>query len=633
MTDAALSGLQRLRHNRPALVGMALVALFAIPALAAPLLPLADPHLTEPGRRLLPPGSPGHLLGTDRLGRDLLARLAWGTRTSLGVGLVAVLAAALPGTLIGLLAGYFRGWTDSLLMRGIDVLLAFPYLLLALAIVAALGPGLGNAMIAIAVANIPFFARTVRGTVVGLAERDFIAAARLTGAGGARILFRELLPNLLPVVAIMITTSLGWMILETAGLSFLGLGAQPPAADLGSMLGDARELLITAPRVAMLPGTVILFLVIGINLLGDGLRDALDPHLQGSGGPQPAMSAPESARESTDTAAARQAEPLLRVEGLCTDFQGADGSFRVVSDLGFDLEAGERIGLVGESGCGKTVTALSLLGLLPRPAHIAAGRILFQGEDLVRATEQRRRQLRGDRIAYIPQDPMTALNPILRIGSQLTETLRAHQDMRRDRARRRALELLERVRIPEPSQRFPAYPHQLSGGMRQRVAIAMALANDPALIIADEATTALDVTVQARILRLLNGLCSEQGSALLFISHDLTVVRQICHRVLVLYAGQVVEEAPIAVLAARPAHPYSRALLACAPRLGQPDKPLVPIPGQPPPLDDLPPGCRFAARCEHAQDRCHQAEIDLRRLADGRRVRCIRAEELAPWRP
>ncbi len=290
--NAWLMGWRRVRGNTLALSGLALVAILVALALGAPGLPLPDPYATELGQRMLPAGSPGHLLGTDQLGRDLLSRLVWGTRTSLAVGVFAVLLAAALGTLVGLVAGYFRGWLDTLTMRAIDVLLAFPYLLLALAIVAALGPGLRNAMIAIAVVNIPLFARTVRGSVLGLSERAFIDAARLSGASHARILLRELLPNVLPVVVIMVSTNLGWMILETAGLSFLGLGAQPPTADLGSMLGSGREFLTTEPRVAMLPGVVILLLAAGINLVGDGLRDLLDPHLKGEDGSRPARPAP-----------------------------------------------------------------------------------------------------------------------------------------------------------------------------------------------------------------------------------------------------------------------------------------------------------------------------------------------------
>jgi peptide/nickel transport system permease protein len=621
------AGWRQFRRNRLALLGLALLAAMAALALGAPALPLADPHATDLNQRMLAAGTQGHPLGTDQLGHDFLSRLVWGTRTSLAVGLLAVLIAALLGTLVGLVAGYHRGWLDSVLMRSIDVLLAFPYLLLALAIVAALGPGLRNAMIAIAVVNVPFFARTVRGTVLGLAGREFIDAARLIGAGPGRILFRELLPNVLPVVVIMISTNLGWMILETAGLSFLGLGAQPPTADLGSMLGTGREFLTTAPRVAILPGVVILLLVVGINLVGDGLRDALDPRLKGESGSKPAP----PAVDQLATAPRPPADALLRVENLSTHFQHAAETHRAVDEMTFDLGAGERLAVVGESGSGKSITALSLLGLVPHPGRIPGGRILFEGEDLLRVTEERRRQLRGGRIAYIPQNPMTALNPVLTVGAQIVETLYAHRHIARHEARRRAVELLERLRIAEPSERLKAYPHELSGGMRQRAVIAMALANDPALIIADEATTALDVTVQAEILKLMDALCEARDAALLFISHDLGVVTHLCNRALVMYAGRVVEEGNIETLLYRPAHPYTRALLACAPELGRPGKSLTPIRGHPPPLNDLPDGCHFAPRCDFAQDKCRNNSIGLRTFGTERRVRCIRAEELEPW--
>jgi peptide/nickel transport system permease protein len=622
-------GWRRFRANRLALFGLGLVASLTTLATVAPILPLPDPFTTDLTQRLLPAGSAVHLLGTDQLGRDLLSRLVWGTRASLAVGFFAVLIAAFFGTLLGLVAGWFRGWADTLLMRGIDVLLAFPYLLLALAIVAALGPGLRNAMIAIAVVNIPLFARTLRGEVLGLTERAFVDAARLAGAGHGRILFRELLPNVLPTAVVMMSTSLGWMILETAGLSFLGLGAQPPAADLGSMLGSARELLTTAPWVALLPGIVILLLTAGINLAGDGLRDLLDPRLRGEAGAWPASPAAGPAEASQSP----PSEALLRAEGLSTRFVRDGASYRAVDDLTFDLAAGERLAVVGESGSGKTVTALSLLGLVPPPGRIVSGRLFFRGEDLLQVSEARRRELRGNAIAYIPQDPMTALSPVLTVGAQIGETLRAHRAISRKEALWRAHELLARVRIPQPSERLAAYPHELSGGMRQRVLIAMALANDPALIIADEATTALDTTVQSEILLLLDSLCAERGAALLFISHDLGVVARLCDRVLVMYAGQAVEEAGLDRLLARPQHPYTRALLDCVPELGRPDKTLRPIGGQPPPLDDLPAGCHFAPRCTYVRPACRDRGIALRTAAERHRVRCLRAEELPAWRP
>ena len=293
MTDAAIStpakkkkkggrpsAVKLLLNNTLATTGLIVLTLIVLVALAAPILPLRPPNVTDPSVRLLPPFSEGHLLGTDALGRDLLSRLIWGTRVSLAVGVSATLIAAFFGSLIGLVAGYAGGRTDNILMRGIDMVMAFPYILLALAIVAVLGPGLLNALYAIAVVNIPFFARNIRGMTLGLSRREFVDAARLSGKSHFAILFGEVLPNVLPVIIIAMSTTVGWMILETAGLSFLGLGSQPPQADLGSMLGEARSALISHPHTSIVPGIMIFLIVMSINLLGDGVRDALDPRLR-----------------------------------------------------------------------------------------------------------------------------------------------------------------------------------------------------------------------------------------------------------------------------------------------------------------------------------------------------------------
>ena len=282
------AGLALLARNRLAAAGLLALGLIVLVVAAAPFLPLAAPDATDPARRLLRPLADDHLLGTDHLGRDILSRLVWGTRTSLAVGVSATALAALVGTTVGLLAGFHGRVVDSALMRLVDMLMAFPYILLALAIVAALGPGLLNALYAIALVNIPFFARTIRGVTLGLARADFVAAARLSGKGGVRILLTEVLPNVLPVIVVTMSTTVGWMILETAGLSFLGLGAQPPQADLGSMLGEAREVLIVAPHAAIVPGAMIFVLVMSINLVGDGVRDALDPRLRAGSLARPA---------------------------------------------------------------------------------------------------------------------------------------------------------------------------------------------------------------------------------------------------------------------------------------------------------------------------------------------------------
>lgn len=273
------SVVRRLLRNWLAVLGLATVAAIALLALLAPVLPLQDPNAIDLHARLTPVGSAGHLLGTDQLGRDILARLVWGSRVSLVVGFAATAAAAVIGSLVGLVSGFLRGVVDSLLMRVIDVLMAFPYLLLAIALVAFLGPGLVNAMIAVAVVNIPFFARAVRGATISVASNEYVEAAALVGRPRWLILFREILPNVSSTVLVTISTTVGWMITETAGLSFLGLGAQPPTSDWGTMLGAGRDLLTLAPHVSVVPGIAIFVLVMALNFLGDGLRDAFDPRL------------------------------------------------------------------------------------------------------------------------------------------------------------------------------------------------------------------------------------------------------------------------------------------------------------------------------------------------------------------
>ncbi|ORM61994.1 peptide ABC transporter permease [Pantoea rodasii] len=554
--------------NRLAAIGLGVLLLILLLVIAAPLLPLADPDATDLLHRLLPPFSPGHLLGTDPLGRDLLSRLLWGTRVSLIVGVSATLMAAVFGTIIGLVAGYAGGRTDSLLMRLIDMLMAFPYILLALVIVAVLGPSLINALYAIAIVNIPFFARNIRGLTVGLRQRDFIHAARLAGKSHLNIVFTEVLPNVLPVIVVTMSTTVGWMILETAGLSFLGLGAQPPAADLGSMLGQGRAQMFSAPHVSLVPGVMIFLLVMSFNLLGDGIRDMLDPRMKS--GLQLRASATTDVQRSAVPAAVQAPDALLEVVDLQVDFLTRSGKHPAVKGVSFALSSGECLGLIGESGSGKSVTALSIMGLVASPPGvISRGAIYLAGEELLSLTPTQMQQRRGARVAYIFQDPLTTLHPQMSIGKQVVEAVLAHQPMSNRQAHQKALSLLASVGIPDVEQRFSSYPHQLSGGQRQRVGIAMALANDPDIIIADEPTTALDVTVQAHILALLQQLRRERGLTLLFITHDFGVIAQICDRVAVMRRGEIVETGMTQQVLNHPQHDYTRRLIASVPKLGQ----------------------------------------------------------------
>ena len=319
-------------------------------------------------------------------------------------------------------------------------------------------------------------------------------------------------------------------------------------------------------------------------------------------------------------------DPLLAVDDLVTTFSTEEGLVTPVDGVSFTVEQGETVGVVGESGCGKSVTSLSILRLVPSPpGRIAQGRILFEGQDLLTLSEREMRALRGRDIAMIFQEPMTSLNPVFTCGDQILETLRRHQKVSATEARDQALELLHLVGIPLPEQRLGAYPHQLSGGMRQRIMIAMALCCHPRLLIADEPTTALDVTIQAQILDLLRHLKKQLSMAVLLITHDLGVVAETAERVVVMYAGKVVEEAPVRTLFHTPRHPYTEGLLRSIPRLDERRESLPVIDGMVPNLLDLPSGCRFHPRCPRAERRCREEAPALRSLGEGHRVACWQA--------
>ena len=609
-----------LARNRLALAGGIVLLIVVLLAIATPILPLADPDVTNTSNRFHPIFSEGAPLGTDHLGRDLLSRLMWGTRLSLAVGFAAAIVAATIGAAIGIIAGYFGGRTDNIIMRGVDMLMAFPYILLALAIVAALGPGLFNALIAVAVVNVPFFARNIRGVTVGIANKEFVDAARLAGLSNTQIILSEILPNVIPIIVIAMSTTIGWMILETAGLSFLGLGSQPPQADLGSMLGEARSALITNPHTSIVPGAMILIIVMSINLLGDGVRDALDPRLKSG-----ALSRPMAATrvDRADLPPPATGVGLLEVKGLETQFHVKDRIYRAVGGVDLHVEKGECLGIIGESGSGKSVTALSIMGLVASPPGVVTGgAAYYDGEDMIGAPYRRLRDMRGRNVAYIFQDPLATLHPLYRVGDQLIEAIRAHRPIGKAEGRAKAVELLKAVRIPNAEQRITDYPHEMSGGMRQRVGIAMALAHDPDIIIADEPTTALDVTVQAQILTILDELRRSRGLVIVFITHDFGVVAQLCDRVAVMYAGRIVEEGTKTDILVAPRHPYTARLMACVPELGGGKRRLEAIPGLPPAVDKLPEGCAFADRCDRVQTDCRAAEIALVQHF-GRAVRCL----------
>ena len=323
-------------------------------------------------------------------------------------------------------------------------------------------------------------------------------------------------------------------------------------------------------------------------------------------------------------------KPLLCVSGLTTEFQTDEGLVRAVDGVSFDLPPGGTLGIVGESGCGKSVTALSIMGLLPRPnGNIRSGKIHYQGEDLAAADNTRLQRIRGNEISMVFQEPMTALNPVHTIGRQLTEVVAIHTDQSPDEQIRTAVAMLQRVGIPAPELRMTEYPHQLSGGMRQRVVIAIALICEPRLLIADEPTTALDVTIQAQILDLISSLQKDFGMAMIMITHDLGVIAETCEQVVVMYAGQVVEQGSVFDIFDRPKHPYTQGLLRSIPKLTDiPKQPLDIIPGMVPSLHDLPVGCRFANRCQHRAAECDDAGLIVDVVTEAHTVRCLKWRQL-----
>ncbi len=318
--------------------------------------------------------------------------------------------------------------------------------------------------------------------------------------------------------------------------------------------------------------------------------------------------------------------PLLAVGDLSTEFKTDHGRFRAVDEVSFSLQKGKTLGVVGESGCGKSVTALSIMGLVPNPpGNIVGGSIRFEGEELVGLAPEKYQSLRGNRMGMIFQEPMTSLNPAFTVGDQISEAILRHAEVSQEEAKARTIELLRRVRIPSPEKRFDDYPHKLSGGMRQRAMIAMALSCSPDLLIADEPTTALDVTIQAQILDLLGELRAETGMAIMLITHDLGVIAEMADEVLVMYAGRVIERAPAAALFSTPQHPYTIGLMGSVPRLDLEQERLAAIQGQVPNLTSLPRGCRFRARCPFAIAACAETDPPLVEVAPSHQAACLRA--------
>ena len=630
---------RRARFPRRLILPSVLLGALVLVLVCASLITPYDPTQIAIARRLAAP-SLAHPFGQDEFGRDRLARVLYGGQVSLTVAFSATTIACVVGTLFGLIGAYFRGAFEFLTTRLADVVLCFPPILLALLVVTLFGPGAKTLIAVLAVLYFPLFARIAFSEALRVSALEFVEASRALGTPSRRILLRTILPNIAGPVSIQYSLTAAAAITVESGLSFLGLGVVPPAPSWGQMIRGARSFMAQDPLGIFIPCLALTLTIFLINFFCDRLRDTLDP----KGGIAPAkdvVAIPESKSAAGASIEGNTRDTVASLSGLRLEVRGKDGAaVSLIDDIDLVVHENECTALVGESGSGKSLSALALMGLLPGGIRQTRGAITLQrksGErvDLATLDPEGLRSLRGNDVAMIFQEPMTSLNPVHKVGFQLVEAICAHRSISKADARSYAISLLALVGINEPKRRFAGYPHEMSGGMRQRVMIAMALSCAPKILIADEPTTALDVTIQAEIIDLLQRLRREHthGLSLLFISHNLGIVAEIADRVVVMYSGQIVEEGPAALVLNSPHHPYTAALLRSMPSAhdelhsARGDR-LAAIGGAPPLPHLRPSGCVFRDRCPDAIAACATVMPPLFADALGeRRVRCIRAPE------
>ncbi|MEM7140930.1 MAG: dipeptide/oligopeptide/nickel ABC transporter permease/ATP-binding protein [Actinomycetota bacterium] len=562
------------------------------------VLPLADPEerLARTGEceRFESPGA-NAWFGCDGAGRDMFSRVAHGARPALLLGAVVTLISATIGTLLGVVAGYVRGSFDWATTTVIDISLAFPALVLLIAVRSAFSPSVTTFIVVFSILGVPGYARIVRGASFALSEREFVDAAASMGATRWRVVRRELLPNVaLPVLSFAFI-GFALVIITEGGLAFIGLSLDQ--ITWGKEIAEGRREIRDHPFLALLPSTVMFATILAFNLVGDSLRSLVAPREVATARRLHAEGVPAPARSGDDS--------VLRIVDLSTTLSTPTGLVEPVDSVSLSVAPGESLGIVGESGSGKTMVLRSIVGAFPLADVTRSGTVEVSGVDMLRSDDATLRRTLGTTIGMVSQNPLTALNPVRRIAEQITEPMIVHGGLTKAEARERALVLLRQVGIPAAEQRIREYPHQLSGGMRQRVTIAIALANEPELLLADEPTTALDVTVQDQILRLLDTLRRERGMGMVLVTHDLAVVKGFTDRVAIVYAGRVVESGPTAEIFSNPQHRYTVALMQSMPDLSLPShSELTTIEGAPPSLIDPPAGCRFADRCPAVQPRC-----------------------------
>ncbi|MEE1650299.1 dipeptide/oligopeptide/nickel ABC transporter permease/ATP-binding protein [Brachybacterium sp. J144] len=558
--------LRRVLKNPVGLVSFAVLVVVALLALLGGVLAPHDANQAD-ARAILAEPSAEHLLGTDGSGHDILSRLLVATQISLGAALVAAIVALVIGVTAGLLAGYYKGWLDSVFSWVTALTMALPGMIVLLAARAVVGPSVWWSMVIFGVLMSPGFFRLVYASVSAVREELYVDAARVAGLTDARIISRHILGVVRAPIIIQSAMVLGIAIAIQSGLEFLGIG-DPGTPTWGSMLKNGFDVMYRNPVTMAWPALAIGVTTVALTLFGNALRDELERSAARTTRRRSATSAvreqhPATIRhEDDERAAGRSGSALLEIEDLRIGYDLPDGSVKeVVRGIDLTVRRGEVHGLIGESGSGKTQTSFSVLGLLPAGGQLIGGSIRYDGQEIATADASRQSTVRGTKIAYIPQEPMSNLDPMFTIGSQLVEPLVKVVGLSKADARAKALELLGTVGIPDPQRTFDAYPHQVSGGMAQRVLIAGAISMGPDLLIADEPTTALDVTIQAEVLDLIRDLQEQMEMAVLLVTHNFGVVADLCDRVSVMQNGLLVEAGPVRTIFRDPQHPYTRSLL------------------------------------------------------------------------
>ncbi|MDR1824695.1 MAG: dipeptide/oligopeptide/nickel ABC transporter permease/ATP-binding protein [Bifidobacteriaceae bacterium] len=567
-----VSLLRRLLRNPIGVTCLGYLVLLALVAVFGRLMAPQDPDRADPGNFLASP-SAEHLMGTDSTGRDVLSRLLAATQISVAAALLATVIAVVLGVVTGLIAGYFGGWFDSISSWIAGLLMAMPGFVVLLAARAVIGPTVWMAMVVFGVLMAPGFFRLVYAAVTAVRNELYVDAARVAGLSDARIIGRHIMSVVRAPIIIQAAMAAGIAVAIQAGLDFLGLG-DLGVASWGAMLNDGFAKIYNQPILMLWPSLAIALTCIALTLLANALRDELE---RAGAAPKRKKKA-GAARDDGDViiqaadvivhgadahSQALTGEVLLDVHHLRVGYDQPDGSVtEVVHGIDLRVHRGSIHGLIGESGSGKTQTAFAIMGLLPAGGRVLEGAsIMFAGQELAGGSEALYRGILGKRIAYIPQEPMSNLDPSFTVGSQLTEPMRLALGLKRAQAKQRALDLLDRVGIPDPARTFAAYPHEISGGMAQRVLIAGAVSLDPQLLIADEPTTALDVTVQAEVLELIRDLQTELNLGVLLVTHNFGVVADLCDQVSVMQRGLIVEAGPVRAIFHDAQHPYTQSLL------------------------------------------------------------------------